>query len=391
MLYDDLSRQLEAERRARRAQVGTLTIALALTLGWVAASQVQPARAPGPPPPGPKPEAPAAPVVARGELAADEKAQITLFRAVAPSVVNITNLVERRDRWTLDATAVPQGSGTGFVWDTTGHVVTNFHVVEGASQVMITLGDGSERPAQLVGAFPDKDVAVLRFDPNGRTLSPISVGTSGDLEVGQKVFAIGNPFGLDHTLTSGLVSAIGREIQAVNGRIIDGVIQTDAAINPGNSGGPLLDSSGRVIGVNTSILSGSGQNAGIGFAVPIDTVRRVVDQLIRTGKVVRPTLGIQLAPEQVAKRAGIEGVLILEVVAGSNAERAGLRGVVRKGREVVLGDAIVGIAGRSVRRLDDLLNALEEHEVGDTVTVTVLRDGQRVELQAVLQGVTARK
>ncbi|HTP50889.1 MAG TPA: trypsin-like peptidase domain-containing protein, partial [Anaeromyxobacteraceae bacterium] len=240
-----------------------------------------------------RPTAPRAaprPVVARGDLAADEQANVALFKQASPSVVYITTLTRRLVGY-FDVTEVPQGTGSGFIWDASGHVVTNFHVIQGASAARITLHDQSEWPATLVGASPDQDIAVLRIAaPRGR-LAPILLGRSADLQVGQRVFAIGNPFGLDFTLTTGIVSALGRSIPSLTGRKIEDVIQTDAAINPGNSGGPLLDSAGRLIGVNTQIASPSGGSAGIGFAVPVDTVNRVVPQLIEHGRVTRPRLG----------------------------------------------------------------------------------------------------
>lgn len=294
----------------------------------------------------------------------------------------MTNIALRRSPFSLDATRIPRGTGTGFVWDDQGHVVTNFHVVEGANQIEVTLSDGTTWPATPVGVYPDKDVAVLRIAPD-HLPPPVALGTSADLQVGQSVYAIGNPFGLDHTLTAGIVSALGREIKTGNGRIIDSVIQTDAAINPGNSGGPLLDSAGRVIGINTAIVSESGGSAGIGFAVPIDTISRVVRQLIATGHVERPILGVQLAPEHIALQAGVDGVVILTVSQGSGAEAAGLRGCTRSGQRIFLGDAIVAVEGKPVRRVDDLLNALERYQPGQKVALTVLREGaeQQVEVQ----------
>jgi S1-C subfamily serine protease len=222
-------------------------------------------------------------VTPRGDLAADDKATIELFKAVSPSVVHITNLGVRRDRFTLDVQQVPRGTGTGFVWDTNGFVVTNFHVVEGASTVRVILADHSGYDSSQIWGYPDKDLAVVRINAPKEKLKPIAVGTSHDLQVGQKTLAIGNPFGLDQTLTNGIVSALGREIESANGRPLRGVIQTSAAINPGNSGGPLLDGAGRLIGVNTAILSPSGTFAGIGFAIPVDEVNQVVPQLIAHG------------------------------------------------------------------------------------------------------------
>jgi len=326
-----------------------------------------------------RPAAPAPeprPVAARGDLAADEKATIDLFREASPSVVFITSLA--RSRGSLFQVAeIPRGEGSGFVWDTDGHIVTNFHVIQGASSARVTLADGSTWTASFVGAAPDRDLAVLRIFPKGKTLKPILVGTTKDLLVGQKVFAIGNPFGLDQSLSTGVVSALGRSIESVTGRQIGGVIQTDAAINPGNSGGPLLDSAGRLIGVNTSIASTSGSSAGIGFAVPVDTVNQIVPQLIQHGRVVRPQLGVTLADDAVAARLGVEGALVLSVAEGTGAAEAGLRGTTRDGNgEILLGDVVTRAADREIRSADDLIAALEERKPGDSLVLLVLRDGQ---------------
>jgi S1-C subfamily serine protease len=327
-------------------------------------------------------------ITPRGELAAEERATIDLFRQASPSVVYITTLAQRRDIFSLNLFEIPQGSGSGFIWDQDGHIITNFHVIQGASGARVTLADHSILEAQLVGVAPDQDVAVLRIAAPKSALKPLAIGTSADLQVGQKVFAIGNPFGLDQTLTTGIISALGREIDAVTGRTISGVIQTDAAINPGNSGGPLLDSAGRLIGVNTAIHSPSGLNAGIGFAVPVDTVNRVVPQLIKHGRVIRPGIGVRIADDNTARRLGLQGVLIIQVDKGSAAEAAGLRSTVRdSGGRLVLGDVIVGIAGDTVTSSDDLLNALEKHQVGQTVKVSVLRDGTRLTVPVTLQAV----
>jgi S1-C subfamily serine protease len=325
------------------------------------------------------------PVTARGDLAADEKATIELFRRVSPSVVFITTL-GRRARGFFEIQEVPQGAGSGFLWDASGHVVTNFHVIQGASAARVTLHDQSEWPAELVGIAPDHDLAVLRIRAPAERIVPIMVGTSRDLQVGQKVFAIGNPFGLDFTLTTGIVSALGRSIPALTGRRIDDVVQTDAAINPGNSGGPLLDSAGRIIGVNTQIASPSGASAGVGFAVPVDTVNRVVPQLIEHGKVVRPQLGIAAGNEWALRRAGIEGVLVMSVVEGSPADRAGLRGTYRaEDGTLVLGDVVQGLDGAAIASLDDLHAALERHQPGDVVKVRVLREERKLEVEVKLQ------
>jgi S1-C subfamily serine protease len=325
------------------------------------------------------------PVTPRGDLAADEQATIELFRRVSPSVVFITTL-SREARGFFEIQEVPQGAGSGFLWDAGGHVVTNFHVIRGASAARVTLHDRSEWPAVLVGIAPDQDLAVLRIRAPAERIVPIMVGTSRDLQVGQKVFAIGNPFGLDFTLTTGIVSALGRSIPSLTGRRIDDVVQTDAAINPGNSGGPLLDSAGRIIGVNTQIASPSGASAGVGFAVPVDTVNRVVPQLIEHGKVVRPQLGIAAGNEWALRRAGIPGVLVMSVVPGSPADRAGLRGTYRaEDGTLVLGDVIQGLGGAQVASLDDLYAALERHRPGDVVKVRVLREDRTLEVEIALE------
>jgi S1-C subfamily serine protease len=324
------------------------------------------------------------PVTPRGDLAEDEKATIELFRKASPSVVFITTL-SRRPMGFFEMQEVPQGAGSGFVWDAQGHVVTNFHVIQGASAARVALHDRSEWPATLVGVAPDQDLAVLRIRAPAEKLAPMRVGTSRELQVGQKVFAIGNPFGLDFTLTTGIVSALGRSIPSLTGRRIDDVVQTDAAINPGNSGGPLLDSAGRLVGVNTQIASPSGASAGVGFAVPVDTVNRVVPQLVAHGRVVRPQLGISAGNAWALRRAGVEGVLVMSVVPGSPAERAGLRGTSRaEDGTLVLGDVVQGIGGGGVASIDDLYAALERHQPGDVVKVRVLRDGRPLEVEVKL-------
>jgi len=327
-------------------------------------------------------------VIPRGDLAANEKATIELFREVSPSVVHITSIGRRELRFNV--LEIPQGTGSGFLWDQTGHVVTNYHVIQNASGVQVTLGAeaGPTFRAELVGVAPDKDLAVLRIKADATLLHPIGVGTSKDLVVGQTVFAIGNPFGLDQTLTTGVISGLGREIRSVSGRPIQDVIQTDAAINPGNSGGPLLDSSGRLIGVNTAIYSPSGAYAGIGFAVPVDEINRIVPQLIKNGRVVKPGLGVHIAQDQYARRHKIKGVLIMRVPEGTAAARAGLRGLVRNEHGLlVLGDVIIGADGIPVTESADLFRVLDRHEVGDTLHLVVRRNngGEQevnVELQA---------
>jgi S1-C subfamily serine protease len=322
------------------------------------------------------------------ELGADERATMAVFEKAMNSVVFIANTAIQRDFWSLDLFEVPQGSGSGFVWNKQGHIVTNFHVVYGASSIKVTLADRSEYKAALIGADPDHDLAVLQIQAPDDALSPVTVGTSHDLRVGQKVLAIGNPFGLDHTLTTGVVSALGRTIKSLSNRTIEGVIQTDAAINPGNSGGPLLDGTGRLIGVNTQIVSPSGAFAGIGFAVPVDTVNRIVPELIKYGKLIRPGLGVSLVPDAMAKRWGVEGLIIGKVSRGGPADRAGLRGAreTAAGR-VELGDIIMAVAGKRVTSIDDLMNVMEDHKVGDQVTVDVLRGNRRKQVSVTLQAV----
>jgi len=321
-------------------------------------------------------------VTPRGPLAADETANIAVFKNVSPSVVNITTLENQRNLFSLDVFQVPKGTGSGFVWDERGLIVTNFHVIQGASVARVTLSDQSEWNAKLVGAFADRDLAVLRIDAPREKLRAIAIGSSRDLVVGQRVYAIGNPFGLDQTLTVGIISALNREIQSVNQRTIRGVIQTDAAINPGNSGGPLLDSAGRLIGVNTAIYSPSGASAGIGFAIPVDEVNRIVPRLIRDGKITRPTFGIQAASPQVHAALRLpKGIAIVGVVARSPAEAAGIKPFLRGAKgEIIAGDIIVAMDGKIITTLDEFLDVLERHSSGDTVAVTVLRGGTTIEL-----------
>ena len=327
-------------------------------------------------------------ITPRGSLNAEERATIALFRQASPSVVYITTLARQRDFFSLNIAEIAQGSGSGFVWDQEGHIITNFHVIQGAGGAKVTLADHSVWDAQLVGKAPDHDLAVLYIRAPKNQLRPLAIGTSADLEVGQSVFAIGNPFGLDQTLTTGIISALGREINATTGRTIAGVIQTDAAINPGNSGGPLLDSAGRLIGVNTAIFSPSGASSGIGFAVPVDTVNRIVPQLIRQGEITRPGLGVRIGDDRVARRLNLPGVLIIAVDKGSAAEAAGLRStqVDAKGG-VKLGDVIVAIDGERIETSNELFNAMEKRAVGETVKVTVLRGETRLSMAVMLQTV----
>ena len=326
-------------------------------------------------------------VVARGDLADDEKATIELFRQASPSVVFITSLARRRDFFTLNVFEIPQGTGSGFLWDREGHVITNLHVIKGASAAKITLGDNSTWDADLVGFAIDQDLAVLRITAPKELLAPLAVGTSSDLQVGQKVYAIGNPFGLDHTLTTGVISALGREIQATTGRTISGVIQTDAAINPGNSGGPLLDSAGRLIGMNTSIISPSGASAGLGFAIPVDTINRLVPELIARGRVPRVGLGVRIADDRAVAKLKLKGVLVMAVDPGSAADAAGIRGTVTENGRLVLGDVIEQVGEKRIESTRDLGDALDQLSVGDEVTLVVRREGRSLKVPIVLEDI----
>jgi S1-C subfamily serine protease len=341
---------------------------------------------PRPEPPRPVPRAEPRPVVARGDLSEAEKSTIELFRASSPSVVHIAHVALVRDRWSLDVTEIARGTGSGFLWDDAGHVVTNAHVVQGTERFRVTLADGTSWPATVVGAEPGRDVAVLKVEgAPPEQLRALPVGTSADLVVGQTVFAIGNPFGLDQTLTTGVISGLGREIRSPSGRAIRDVIQTDAAINPGNSGGPLLDSAGRVVGMNTAIFNPA-VSAGIGFAVPIDTIQRVVPRLIRGIEAPSVGFGITVVPDHLVSGRGLRGVAVREVTPGSAAERAGLRPLVEDEKgSARLGDVIVAIDGEPIHNSFDLVDVLDRHRPGDTVTVTVLRGREEQNLQATLQ------
>ncbi|PCJ17804.1 MAG: 2-alkenal reductase [Gammaproteobacteria bacterium] len=317
----------------------------------------------------------------------DEANNIEIFQQASQAVVYVTNTQLQRDYFSLNIMEIPQGSGSGFIWDTEGHIVTNFHVIQGASKVTITLQDHSEWEAELVGAAPGKDLAVLKIKAPVDQLKPLPIGDSKLLQVGRKVLAIGNPFGLDTTLTVGVVSALGREIDSITQRKIKGVIQTDAAINPGNSGGPLLNSLGQLVGVNTAIYSPSGVSVGIGFAIPVNTVAKIVPQLIQYGRIYRPVLGIETASDSWIARYQVEGVPVVRVQEGSGAEKAGMRGV-RKNRrgDLLFGDIIVAVDNVPVGSNDELLTILEKHKIGDIVTVHSNRDRDihefRIELLA---------
>lgn len=327
---------------------------------------------------GPDPAAKTRTVTERGPLFQDEADLVELYEKALPSIVHINNLANRVDRFGLNAMQVPRGSGSGFVWDDEGHIVTNYHVVAGANVVEVVLSDRTSYQAKNAWVYPDKDIAVLTVDAPKSKLKPIPLGSSHDLKVGQKAIVIGNPFGLDGTLTTGVISALNREITSEDGHPIQGVVQTSAPINPGNSGGPLLDSAGRLVGITTAILSPSGAFAGIGFAIPADEVNEVVTQLIQKGKVERPRLGVVMASDQQARQAGIrEGVVIIKVIPDSPAAKAGLRPI----------DVIIAVDTKPVKSSLDLLRILEKYKIGDTVELSFTREGEKQQVQLVLEAV----
>ncbi|MFL6813431.1 MAG: S1C family serine protease [Bradyrhizobium sp.] len=313
------------------------------------------------------------PVAARSDLPESERATISLFERVSPSVVQVVGAATGASAADWEGEGVREQSGTGVVWDGAGHVVTNNHVVSGTKEVAVRLASGEVVGASIVGLAPNYDLAVIRLRDTRHLPAPIAVGTSADLKVGQAAFAIGNPFGLDQSLTTGVISALKRRLPTSGGREIGNVVQTDAAVNPGNSGGPLLDSAGRLIGVTTAIISPSGSNAGIGFAIPVDTVNRVVPELINNGRVPTPGIGIIAANEAVATRLGLEGVVVVRALPGSPAAEAGLHGINQAGQ---LGDVIVSANGQPTRRLSDLTDQLEAVGVGREIELSVKRDGR---------------
>ncbi len=319
----------------------------------------------------------------RADLSDAERTTISIFEHASPSVVQIVSVPAGSRQSTGTSTQVE--SGTGFIWDDTGHIVTNAHVVEGAGSVAVRFANGQVTNAEIVGQSANHDLAVVRVTIGSRLPPPIAIGSSADLRVGQSAFAIGNPFGLDQTLTTGVISALNRQLPTAGGREIAEVIQTDAAINPGNSGGPLLDSAGRVIGVNTAIYSPSGAYAGIGFAIPIDVVNRIVPQLISNGRVPTPGIGILAASESIATQLGTDGVVIAEVIPGSPAQQAGLRGI--DTRTGAVGDIIIAVNGKPVRRLADLTQAMAAEEVGDRISLTIRRGNQQLSVEVTLADV----
>jgi S1-C subfamily serine protease len=328
-------------------------------------------------------------VQARGNLAEDEKSTIELFENSRDSVVFITTRQRVMDAWTRNIFSVPSGTGSGFIWDDNGHIITNLHVIKGASEAIVRLADGRDYKASLVGASPAHDIAVLRIGIGFQRPAPVPIGTSHDLKVGQKVFAIGNPFGLDWTLTTGIVSALDRSLPGGDGRTIDNLIQTDAAINPGNSGGPLLDSAGRLIGINTAIYSPSGASAGIGFSVPVDTVNRVVPQIISRGKYIRPAMGITVDSKlnnRLTQHLKVTGIVILSISPGSAAEAAGLQGAtITPEGNIIANDIIVAVENKPIDSVEKLLARIDSFKVGDTITLTILRKNEKIEVPVTLQ------
>lgn len=377
-----------SEPRQRRSSVtpwlvaGLLVAVAALLLGYLRPYFSSPLH---------DPDAKPRPVSPRGELWSDEAATIALFRKARKSVVHITSTDYRRSV-NLNLFKI-EGAGTGIVWDEEGHIVTNFHVIREADEVIVQLGDGTTYPARYVGGTEARDIAVVKIEAPPGELVPISVGTSSDLAVGQTVLAIGNPFGLDQTLTTGVISGLGREIplgEVGSGDTIRNVIQTDAAINPGNSGGPLLDSAGRLIGMNTAIYSPSGAFAGVGFAIAVDDINRIVPELIRTGFVERVGLGIMITQDETLQQlVEVEalpqvGVLVWDVVPGSGADKAGIQPTVRTAKGMDWGDLIIAIDGQTIEESAELFEFLESKSAGDVVRLTVLRDRERKEVPVTL-------
>mgnify|MGYP005627698667 FL=1 len=308
-------------------------------------------------------------------LTNDEQNNISVFKSASPSVVFVTNTQLRRQRFSLNVMEIPRGSGTGFIWDESGLIVTNFHVVQGANKITIELQSNKSYQATVVGSAPEKDIALLKIDAPNEDLQPLPLGDSASLAVGRKVLAIGNPFALDTTLTVGVVSALNREIKSITNRTIKNVIQTDAAINPGNSGGPLLNSNGQLVGVNTAIYSPTGASAGIGFAIPVNAVKVIIPQLIEHGKLIRPVLGIEPLTDYWTRRLRVKGVAILSVREGLPAANAGMVGVREDRRgKIHLGDVIIAINGQNIINEDSLLNQLEQFSPGETVNIPTLKD-----------------
>ena len=326
-------------------------------------------------------------VTERGDYLSDERNTIGIFQRTSPSVVFISTTETRVNPWSRSVSEIPSGTGSGFIWDNQGHVVTNYHVIQNSSYASVRLSDQRTYEASLVGASPRHDLAVLKINIPIDRPEPVPIGTSKDLLVGQKVYAIGNPFGLDYTLTTGIISALGRSIDSEAGGRIENLIQTDAAINPGNSGGPLIDSAGRIIGINTAIFSQSGSSSGIGFAIPVDNVNRVIPQLIETGRYTRPVLGVQMDERYnnaIKRRYNIFGVVVLGVTPKSGADRAGLISMKQLNGSGALGDIIQQIDGRAVNTVDDFMDILDEYNAGDVVQLTLLRGNSTVNVSVPL-------
>lgn len=367
----------ESPVRSGRVSNSVLVVLVCILSGWFLYDRAWPLFSPA--------AALPRPVDPRGSLTEQELTTTQIFERVSPSVVFVTS---ERAVPTFFGDTLQRGSGSGIVWDQQGHIVTNFHVVAEARNLTVTLADGSVWEATPIGGSERKDIAVLKIDAPASQLVPVPVGTSSDLKVGQSTFAIGNPFGLDQTLTTGIISALHRQIQTENGIILDELIQTDASINPGNSGGALLDSAGRLIGMNTAILSPSRTSAGIGFAVPVDTVNLLVPQLITHGREILPQMGVSLYP--VRFRSGVAGLMVTNVMPGSAAERAGFIPLKQTGRrgENRPGDVIIRVNGNPVPDFVTYQNIIEDYKVGDTITVTVLRDGQELDVKVTLESPT---
>ncbi len=313
------------------------------------------------------------------DLTEEEKRTIHIYHSVVPSVVNVSN-IKVADSFFYGKVEVPQGTGSGFIWNEDGYIVTNFHVVQGGNSFVVTFhNDKKQYKAKVVGIAPKKDIAVLKLVDKPTSLKAVKVGSSKQLLVGQNAMAIGNPFGLDHSISKGIISALGRKIDGIGGVKIHNMIQTDTAINQGNSGGPLLNSKGELIGMNTMIFSASGSNAGLGFAVPVDTISRIAPQLIKHGKVIRPGLGLGILDQKISSRyVKSRGAAISFIDPDGPAAKAGLRGMMkdRYGR-IYIGDVILNIDGKKVHSLDDLYHTLDSYKIGDTVIVEYIRDGKK--------------
>jgi len=309
-------------------------------------------------------------------LTEDEQNTIEIVKKTKSSVVYITNIATVRTSF-FSSEQMAKGTGSGFIWDNQGHIVTNYHVIEDGDIFMVTLANQEQKQARLIGKEINKDIAVLKIDEPDNTITPMVPGSSSTLQVGQKVIAIGNPFGFDHTVTTGIVSALGRSMRGIGEVTIRDMIQTDASINPGNSGGPLLNSDSQLIGMNTMIYSQTGSSSGIGFAVPVDTIKKIVPQIIRFGKVIRPGIGITLLPDRYLRRTDLKGAVIYDVPQRSDAERKGLIGLQRdRNGRLILGDIIVAVDGKPVTSYDDLYNILDDYAVGDQVKLTLSRKGK---------------